>query len=148
MSTIIPLLYASDKLSKQVSRRDFCVAGIITSVYGLEELRSECVSVCCLWLLHPRLQTKEYMKPIAVSAINMWKEVAHDTEMKDDKHSGFIVVAFDQRNHGTRLVDIKANHDWRSGNETHAQDLFSTYRMLIHCTLLSHLVGRMNDPRP
>ena len=144
----MPLPYASEKFAKQVSREDFCIAGIITSVYGLEDLRPECISVCCLWLLHPRLQTKEYMEPIAVSAINMWKQVSHDTEMKDDERPGFIDVAFDQRNHGARLVDFKANQDWRSGNETHAQDLFSIYRMLVHRILLYQLDGRMNDPRP
>ena len=36
-------------------------------------------------------------------------------------------VVVDQRNHGSRLVDPVANADWRSGNEQHAQDMFSSY---------------------
>lgn len=39
---------------------------------------------------------------------------------------GLIVVAFDSRNHGSRTADPAANGTWRSGNERHAQDMFST----------------------
>lgn len=37
---------------------------------------------------------------------------------------GLIALAWDQRNHGSRLVDGKANGAWREGNGTHAQDMF------------------------
>ncbi|KAJ2985319.1 hypothetical protein NUW58_g5601 [Xylaria curta] len=37
---------------------------------------------------------------------------------------GLIAVAFDQRNHGSRLVSSVANDAWRQGNDTHAQDMF------------------------
>lgn len=39
-----------------------------------------------------------------------------------------IAVSFDQRNHGSRLVDEVANAAWRQGNERHAIDMFSGYR--------------------
>ena len=42
---------------------------------------------------------------------------------------GLIAVSFDQRNHGSRKIDELANQDWRSGNERHAQDMFSIYRL-------------------
>lgn len=40
---------------------------------------------------------------------------------------GLIAVAFDARNHGTRLIDALSNETWRTGNEKHAQDMFSVY---------------------
>lgn len=88
-------------------------------MYGLEELSSSVKSVACLWLLHPRLQTKEIMANIASNCIL-------DFNNRDslDHKVGLIAVAFDQRNHGTREVTPLANEAWRSGNETHAQDMF------------------------
>lgn len=44
-----------------------------------------------------------------------------------ENHLGFIAVAFDQRNHGTRVVHKLANESWKSGNESHAQDMFSIF---------------------
>ncbi|KAJ3091799.1 hypothetical protein HK102_013390 [Quaeritorhiza haematococci] len=41
------------------------------------------------------------------------------------ERSNLLVFAFDQRNHGTRLLDEKANFSWREGNETHAMDMYS-----------------------
>lgn len=41
-----------------------------------------------------------------------------------DSHLGLIAVTFDQRNHGTRNVHKLANESWKSGNKSHAQDMF------------------------
>ena len=51
---------------------------------------------------------------------------------KGQSPTGLIAVSFDQRNHGTRKVDNLANEAWRSGNESHAQDMFSIYREYQH----------------
>lgn len=114
-------------LPSPVSKKTFCIAGIITTVYGLEELDARVPAVACLWLLHPRQQTQECMAPMANSTINAWKE--ENQRLRKGKALGLICVSFDQRNHGSREVDALSNETWRSGNATHAQDMFSSYRM-------------------
>ena len=101
------------------SLKTFYIAGIVTDVYGLEEVPKDCKSISCLWLLNPRNGTKERMAPFAYSCIADWKK-----QRPSDSKVGLIAVAFDQRNHGTRNVYQLANESWREGNETHAQDMF------------------------
>ena len=115
-----------------VSKEAFSIAGIITTVYGLEELPSNIREVACLWLLHPRLQTQECMEPIAASTILDWNARLHDgTASNGQASQGLIAVSFDQRNHGSREVDKLSNEAWRSGNPKHAQDMFSIYRTFL-----------------
>lgn len=109
------------------SEHTYCIAGLLTTVYGLDELRSNNDKVACLWLLHPRLQNQSSMKPIANSTIDTWNRYLRGT--KDAAQlPGLVAVTFDQRNHGSRELDPRANKDWRSGNEQHAQDMFANYR--------------------
>lgn len=129
MATINPMerTYATPPAS--VSKKVFSIAGIITTVYGLEELPSNIRDVTCLWLLHPRLQTQECMEPIAASTILDWNSRLRDGAASNGQASkGLIAVSFDQRNHGSREVDKLSNEAWRSGNPRHAQDMFSIYR--------------------
>lgn len=114
---------------RSVSEQTFCIAGIITTVYGLEELDARVQDVACLWLLHPRLQTQECMAPVAASTVNVWRE--EKQKLKKEKALGLICVSFDQRNHGSREVNALSNEVWRNGNKTHAQDMFASYRMYI-----------------
>ena len=109
-----------------VSKKTFYIAGIVTTVYGFEELDARDQSVACLWLLHPRLQTQESMAPVAASTINAWRE--EKKKPKKEKALGLICVSFDQRNHGSREVNAISNEAWRNGNKTHAQDMFASYR--------------------
>ncbi len=122
-----------------ISKKVFTISGLLTSVFGLDELPPRVSEVTCLWLLHPRLQTQACMEPIASSVILDWnKRLQENSPRKSSK--GLIAVSFDQRNHGSREVDKLANEAWRSGNEKHAQDMFSIYRTspwllaLIHGT--------------
>jgi len=108
-----------------VSAKTYHIAGILTTVYGLDELPNV-TEVACLWLLHPRLQNKEIMTPVAASVINAWNDNLRKKPSQSPK--GLIAVAFDQRNHGTREVDKLANEAWRAGNPRHAPDMFSIYR--------------------
>ncbi|KAF8852166.1 hypothetical protein BDZ45DRAFT_678569 [Acephala macrosclerotiorum] len=119
MSTPSPLQDAHSKPPSSVSVKTIHIAGILTDIYGLEELSPSCKIISCLWLLHPRLQKKETMASVASSCISDWNYRASS----DSK--GLIAVAFDQRNHGTRCVDELANEAWRSGNVRHAQDMWS-----------------------
>ncbi len=110
-----------------VSKETHCIAGILTTVYGLSALQADIHNVACLWLLHPRLQTQECMEPIASSMIHEWNEKLHSRKNKDGA-TGLIAVSFDQRNHGSREVDKLANEAWNTGNERHVQDMFASYR--------------------
>ncbi|KAK7517309.1 Alpha/Beta hydrolase protein [Phyllosticta citriasiana] len=115
-----------------VSQSTFTIAGILTTVHGLEELPPQS-PVACLWLLHPRNQTHQCMSPIAAQAIRAWNSRKSD--------QGLIAVSFDQRNHGSRQVDAVSNEAWRNGNPRHAQDMFSIYHGTATDTslLLSYL---------
>ena len=124
MSTPNPMASPYPSAPRAISKETHCIAGIITTVYGLQELPEGIQEVACLWLLHPRLQTQACMEPIASSTIHEWNERQRATK----RAIGLIAVSFDQRNHGTREVDTLANEAWRSGNSRHAQDMFASYR--------------------
>ncbi|OJJ43357.1 hypothetical protein ASPZODRAFT_136203 [Penicilliopsis zonata CBS 506.65] len=110
-----------------VSRRQYPIAGILTTVYGLNELSSPTSEIACLWLLHPRLGSQEAMSQLATLAITDWNKKILQGQA-GPKAKGLIAVSFDQRNHGTRIVDPVANEAWRSGNPRHAQDMFSIFQ--------------------
>ncbi|KAF2249692.1 hypothetical protein BU26DRAFT_287744 [Trematosphaeria pertusa] len=128
--------------SPTVSEQTFTIAGILVTVHGLAELPPSTSSVACLWLLHPRLQKKETMAPIAAQVVQAWnKRIAHGHAGKTPK--GFIAVSFDQRNHGTRMVDKLHNQAWREGNPRHAQDMFSCFHGTATDT--SHLISHLES---
>jgi pimeloyl-ACP methyl ester carboxylesterase len=108
-----------------VSSSKYLMAGLLTTVYGLEELSTDRQNVSVLWLHHPRLGQQESMNGIANTMINEWNGRTRNLQTKNTP--GLIAVSLDQRNHGSRMVDPIANADWRSGDEQHAQDMFSAY---------------------
>ncbi|PYH95221.1 hypothetical protein BO71DRAFT_377995 [Aspergillus ellipticus CBS 707.79] len=117
----------SDALS--VSRKTHSIAGISTSVYGLDELPEQASEIACLWLLHPRLATQERMTKIATTILTNWNDkIRKACTSPSLPVKGLIAVAFDQRNHGTRLVDPLCNESWKQGNPQHAQDMFSIFQ--------------------
>ena len=117
MTTPNPL--GDSQSTSSVSVNTLHIAGILTDVYGLEELSPSSQLVSCLWLLHPRLQKKETMANVATACITAW-----NSRSPTERKVGLIAVAFDQRNHGTREVNDLANQAWKQGNPTHAQDMF------------------------
>ncbi|KIV82035.1 hypothetical protein PV11_04173 [Exophiala sideris] len=123
-----------------ISAATYHIAGILTTVFGLNELPQGTTDVAVLWLLHPRLQTQKCMAPFAAHFITEWNN--HSSKHPKSK-KGLIAVSFDQRNHGTREVSAIANEAWRSGNEHHAQDMFSCYAgtALDTSLLLDYLSG-------
>ena len=122
------------------SKHTFPIAGILCNVYGLEQLPADVANVSCLWLLHPRLSKKEHMEPVAHAMISAWNDKL--ANMKSHRQ-GLIAVAFDQRNHGTRLADKQANQAWAQGNPRHAQDMYSVFRGTAVDTslLIDHLAA-------
>jgi hypothetical protein len=119
MATPNPLQDSHSSPPPSVSMKTFHIAGILADVFGLDEVSPSCKLISCLWLLHPRLQTKQIMGTVASTCITDWNQ-----RTSGDRKVGLIAVAFDQRNHGTRNVKEIANEAWRGGNETHAQDMF------------------------
>jgi hypothetical protein len=122
-----------------ISSKQSHIAGILVTVFGLNELPSSTTDVAALWLLHPRLQTQECMAPFAAHIISDYNNSPAGKKGK----LGLIAVSFDQRNHGTRLVSRISNEAWRSGNENHALDMFSCYAGTAMDTslLLDYLPG-------
>ena len=126
MGTPNPMAGTYSAVPSPVSKTSVTVAGILTTVHGLEELQQGGTEVACLWLLNPRQQSQASMEPIAAAIINDWNR--HLTTLKEDQRSlGLIAISFDQRNHGSREVDKMANEAWRAGNEKHAQDMLGIY---------------------
>ncbi|KEF62052.1 uncharacterized protein A1O9_00024 [Exophiala aquamarina CBS 119918] len=117
------------------------IAGLLVTVFGLSELPppSETTCVSALWLLHPRLQTKACMAPFGAHLITEW----NTHRKKKSRQRGLIAISFDQRNHGSRLVSPLANEAWRSGNDKHALDMYSSYAGTAADTslLLDYLPG-------
>ncbi|KAI0537184.1 hypothetical protein GGR58DRAFT_502525 [Xylaria digitata] len=114
-----------------VSKTTLPIAGLQVDIYGLAELPATATSISCLWLHHPRLRRKEGMTYIAekmVSAFNASPSVSTSTK-------GLIAVAFDQRNHGSRIISDVANEAWRQGNPTHAQDMFGIISGMVMDTI-------------
>lgn len=58
------------------------------------------------------------MADIAARSVYEWNK------SPSSSRTGLIALAWDQRNHGTRLVHEISNESWKKGNETHAQDMF------------------------
>lgn len=114
----------------RVSAKEYHIAGILVTVYGLEELPNV-KDVACLWLLHPRLQKHAIMAPVAAAAILDWNKKLQESQSARSNPKGLIAVSFDQRNHGTRQVNKLANESWKAGNPAHAADMFSIFRRLI-----------------
>lgn len=142
---------------KPTSLTTYHIAGILTDVFGLEELPEDCTDVTCLWLLNPRLQTKESMAPLAAHTIAEWNKARRPNAQSKNAEStsssskrGLIAVAFDQRNHGTREVRRVSNGAWREGNENHAQDMFGCYHGTAVDTsmLLDYIEGYIFPPPP
>jgi hypothetical protein len=126
----MPLKKTFQDTPPAVSARSYVVAGIEVVVQGLEELQPEAKSITCLWMLHPRLDTKDTMAPLAATMIREWNGRIEKGKA-GMRPVGLIAVSFDQRNHGGRLTSKIANETWRDGNANHAQDMFSTYREIV-----------------
>lgn len=108
--------------SDPVSCKTFHIAGILTDAYGLDELSAPSTSISCLWLLHPRLQTRQWNANVACNAVNCWNETP-----ENERQVGLIAVSFDSRNHGTREVSSKANETWKEGNEVSSSMLYESF---------------------
>ncbi|KXS17749.1 alpha/beta-hydrolase [Gonapodya prolifera JEL478] len=91
------------------------VGGLAVTVYGLPEVRKQPPRhLVAVIVLHGRLQNRDAVRFLCQKLV-----------APNSKEIAFLAVAFDQRNHGTRLLDNVKNGDWRAGNDSHAIDMFS-----------------------
>ncbi|MCJ1311878.1 hypothetical protein MMC25_005551 [Agyrium rufum] len=132
MAVANPVAFSDDGGPKSpISKKEISIGGILTNVFGLDELPASATTISCLWLLHPRTLSQACMEPIAVKAITDWNKRVSEGKAQDFSSSssssshGLIAVSFDQRNHGSRKVSLLANEAWDRGNETHAPDMLS-----------------------
>jgi len=115
--------------TSDVVKETLNVAGLSTNVYTRANLRDKRTSepIVVLFFLHGRTESADLADPTARAAFS-WiaKKEASSREASRD----FMVVTFDQRNHGKRTVDQRGNLGWSKNadqhNERHAVDLYST----------------------
>ncbi|KAI9019081.1 Alpha/Beta hydrolase protein [Hyaloraphidium curvatum] len=104
-------------MAPAVSVHDLPIGGITVTAYGLDELRARNrpAAVCAVIVLHGRTLTRQDVAPYcrALCAGNSPSRPVH-----------LLALAFDQRNHGQRLLDKDRNEDWGRGNRTHERDMF------------------------
>ncbi|KAL1840225.1 hypothetical protein VTJ49DRAFT_708 [Mycothermus thermophilus] len=102
-----------------VSMQTINMAGLPVDVYGLADLAASVTRVSCLWLHHPRTRDRAHLADTAARCVGAWNARREGAQTR-----GLVALAYDQRNHGSRLVDEKANGSWRDGNPRHAIDMF------------------------
>ncbi|KAI0667808.1 hypothetical protein C8Q78DRAFT_1081694 [Trametes maxima] len=110
-----------------VSKQTLVIAGITVNVFA----QADCATwtapgdVAVLFLLHGRTQSAETVEHVARSILEDVRERGKAGADADE----LIVVTFDHRNHGTRLVDARANWHWTDDPETtnvrHAIDMYA-----------------------
>ncbi|KAJ3050194.1 hypothetical protein HK097_008829 [Rhizophlyctis rosea] len=115
------------------SPKTFNIGGLAVHVFGTERLdavlangKTPEVAVC--FFAHGRMGRAEKIFHICQAI------VSHPPSTPT---SVVLVAAFDQRNHGSRLTEKRANLAWTDGNELHAYDMFA-----IHLTLNEHIIVR------
>ncbi|THC89144.1 hypothetical protein EYZ11_011411 [Aspergillus tanneri] len=70
------------------SKKTYTIAGILTTVYGLEELPLQASNVACVWLLHPRLACQERMSLIAAAILRGWNGRSRDERASSGQTKG------------------------------------------------------------
>ncbi|ETW82929.1 hypothetical protein HETIRDRAFT_54410 [Heterobasidion irregulare TC 32-1] len=119
-------------MSTPIVKNTYNVGGLLVHIYSKPNLLSvsgASKEIAALFLLHGRTGSADdpYIGGTAQSAFD-WAE-QHPGQQRD-----FIVIAFDHRNHGHRLVDALGNKGWKKDqksedhNERHAQVSSGTAR--------------------
>ena len=107
------------------------MAGLLVDVHGLSDLPASATHISCLWLHHPRTRSKAYMADIAARCIGAWNSSQQAQGKVGGGRRGLVALAYDQRNHGGRVVDERANGAWREGNGMHAVDMFGVVQGMV-----------------
>ncbi|KAI0339582.1 alpha/beta-hydrolase [Trametopsis cervina] len=105
-----------------VSKKSMVIAGLPITVYSERSWSGKSGPVAVLFFLHGRTGSAKSIEWVAEDTV---KEVSQ--KRKHEKGAmDLIIVTFDQRNHGERLVDVRANGAWKKGsNPRHAIDMYA-----------------------
>lgn len=118
-SSPLPQTHSAFKGVTPVSYKRYNIGGLLTTIYGQSELPQHPDEIVCFWLLHGRGDTQDSMAYTAAALLNAW-----NAARKSESAKGLICVCFDQRNHGSRMVENGNNISWKQGNPTHGQDMW------------------------
>ncbi|CDR44221.1 CYFA0S14e00980g1_1 [Cyberlindnera fabianii] len=112
---------------KRIVHTSVLVAGIEVFVYYrsdkvnpfLERETAPVDKVKFLFFIHGRTECEAELEYLLMLVLQSYYE--------DEDHdpAPLIIFSWDQRNHGTRIVDEFKNEGWSSGNDTHAMDMIS-----------------------
>ncbi|KAI0324680.1 hypothetical protein GY45DRAFT_1313470 [Cubamyces sp. BRFM 1775] len=113
-------------MSSPISKQTLVIAGITVNVFSQQDIATS-TPVTVLFLLHGRTRTDADSEPIARGIL---EEVQKHREASQEKQGDdLIIVTFDHRNHGSRLVDQLANWHWEEdpakSNVRHALDMYA-----------------------
>jgi len=108
-------------------KRTFTIAGLNVDVFSDPSISSESLPIVAFFLLHGRLSSSKSVEPIAESLVQLTREASKSSDSQSLRQN-LIVITFDHRNHGTRLLDTKANNGWskdsEKNNDKHAIDMY------------------------
>ncbi|KAJ3009209.1 hypothetical protein HKX48_008092 [Thoreauomyces humboldtii] len=110
-------------LPADADHTELCIGGLYLHVHGLKALAALPVSapLHVIFFLHGRLQSAISSLPITHRLSTALLAAA---TTKGDAVAT-VVVSFDQRNHGTRLLQPVQNESWGKGNPNHAWDMYA-----------------------
>ncbi|KAI0029763.1 Alpha/Beta hydrolase protein [Vararia minispora EC-137] len=113
-------------MAVSVEKEEYNVGGLRVNVFAKAGLRyASAEPVVVLIALHGRLGSADNMEATAHGMLQ-WAE---EKRAAGAKQRDLVFVTFDQRNHGSRIVDPHANGAWSKDadehNERHAVDMYS-----------------------
>jgi len=108
-----------------IAKQTVPVGGLTVHVYSHSDV-DPATPVTILFLLHGRLGRAEGIEWVVHSTLQSVQE--RRTEASQGAQD-LLIVTFDQRNHGSRLVSELANEAWGKNafNERHAIDMYAIY---------------------
>ncbi|OCH94879.1 alpha/beta-hydrolase [Obba rivulosa] len=106
-----------------IQKQSIPVSGLTVHVYSQSDI-DPATPVAILVFLHGRLGSVENVEWVAHSTLQGVQERRKDGAQPAQD---LLIVTFDQRNHGSRLVTELANEDWAKKNDRHAIDMYAIY---------------------
>ncbi|KAI0654679.1 Alpha/Beta hydrolase protein [Cubamyces menziesii] len=110
-----------------ISKQTLVIAGITVNVFSQPSAVDSPVTV--LFLLHGRTRSDADSEPIARGILEEVGRQREGSQAQGTQADDLIIVTFDHRNHGARLVDKLANWHWEEdpakSNVRHAVDMYA-----------------------
>ncbi|KAG0700566.1 Alpha/Beta hydrolase protein [Suillus ampliporus] len=125
------------------SKQTLVVGGLLVDVYSNPSATDPTIPIHALFFLHGRLGSAQI--PYFVNSIKTIFNVNYGSANPSPRKKDLIVVAFDHRNHGSRLADQQRNFQWskdpKENNDQHAVDLYTIQTGSAHDVsfLIDHL---------